>query len=73
MVILGFCAECHSSRGPVYWGKVIGLGRIIVLSTDKDTPLLSVGPIYNARDLYSRLKKAQLDADRRRGVLHIDH
>ncbi len=53
--------------------RMFGLGRVIILSSDKDTPLITVGPIYNARPLYDKLKKAQLEADRRRGVVHIEH
>jgi len=52
--------------------RLFGLGRIVILSTDKGDPVISVGPIRKARQLYDRLKKAQLDADRRRGVVHID-
>lgn len=53
--------------------RLLGLGRVVILSTDKDDPVVSVGPIRHARLLYDRLKKAQLEADRRRGVVHIDH
>lgn len=52
--------------------RILGLGRVVILSSDKDTPVLEVGPIYNARYLYDKLKKAQLEADRRRGVVHIE-
>jgi len=53
--------------------RMFGAGRIIILSSDKDTPVITVGPIYNARQLYDKLKKAQLEADRRRGVVHIEY
>ena len=52
--------------------RILGLGRVLVLSSDKDTPTISVGPIYHARDLYNKLKSAQLEADRRRGVIHVE-
>jgi len=55
-----------------FFQRLFGLGRIIILSSDKDTPIITVGPIYNARQLYDKLKKAQLEADRRRGVVHIE-
>lgn len=53
--------------------RILGLGRIHILSSDKSKPLMPVGPIYNAKDLYNKLKKAQLEADRRRGVIHVEH
>ncbi|GIW50775.1 MAG: hypothetical protein KatS3mg081_0130 [Gemmatimonadales bacterium] len=52
--------------------RMLGLGRVLILSSDKDTPVLSIGPIYHCRELYNRLKKAQLEADRRRGVIHVE-
>jgi hypothetical protein len=42
------------------------------LSSDKDIPIIDIGPIKGARDLYNKLKKAELEADRRRGVVHIE-
>ena len=52
--------------------RMLGLGRVLILSSDKDTPVVNIGPIYNARELYNKLKKAQLEADRRRGVVHFE-
>jgi membrane protein YdbS with pleckstrin-like domain len=52
--------------------RIFGLGRVLILSSDKDTPVINIGPIYNGRELYNKLKKAQLAADRRRGVVHIE-
>jgi len=52
--------------------RIFGLGCLTVLSSDKDTPVLNIGPIHNARSIYDRLKKAQLEADRRRGVVHVE-
>lgn len=52
--------------------RILGIGRVLILSSDKDTENAEIGPLYNARDLYNKLKKAQLDADRRRGVIHIE-
>jgi uncharacterized membrane protein YdbT with pleckstrin-like domain len=52
--------------------RMLGLGRVLILSSDKDTPVVNIGPIYNARQLYNKLKKAQLAADRRRGVVHFE-
>jgi uncharacterized membrane protein YdbT with pleckstrin-like domain len=52
--------------------RLFGLGRIHIETSDKDIPIIDVGPIKGARDLYNNLKKAELDADRRRGVVHIE-
>ena len=52
--------------------RMFGLGRVVILSSDKDTPIINIGPVYNARQLYDKLKNAQLEADRRRGVVHIE-
>ena len=52
--------------------RILGLGRILIHSSDKDTPVTNVGPIAGARDLYNKLKKVQLEADRCGGVVHIE-
>jgi membrane protein YdbS with pleckstrin-like domain/ribosomal protein S27E len=52
--------------------RMFRLGRIIILSSDKDSPVITIGPVYNARELYDNIKKAMLKADRRRGVIHIE-
>jgi membrane protein YdbS with pleckstrin-like domain len=52
--------------------RLFGLGRVRIVSSDPDTPVIEIGPILDARDLYDRVKKAQLEADRRRGVLHVE-
>ncbi len=52
--------------------RVFGLGRVKIRSSDKDTQLMVVGPIREAKQLYDKLKKAQIDADRRRGVVHLE-
>jgi len=52
--------------------RMFGLGRVIILSSDKDTPVITVGPVRKARQLYDTLKKAHFEADRRRGVVHVE-
>jgi len=52
--------------------RILGLGSIIVFSSDKDTPEISLGPVRGARALYDKIKNAALRADRRRGVLHLE-
>ena len=52
--------------------RLAGLGRVNVLSSDKDTPVIVIGPIARARELYTQLKRASISADRRRGVIHVE-
>ena len=52
--------------------RLLGLGSVRVTSSDRDTPHVRIGPIRRPRQLYDLLKRAALDADRRRGVLHIE-
>lgn len=52
--------------------RILGVGNVVIFSTDKDMPKITVGPIRKARQLYDTLKKAHIDADRRRGVIHVE-
>jgi membrane protein YdbS with pleckstrin-like domain len=52
--------------------RMFGLGRVHIETSDKDIPVIDIGPIKGSRDLYDKVKKAELDADRRRGVVHIE-
>jgi membrane protein YdbS with pleckstrin-like domain len=52
--------------------RILGQGKIKILSSDKDTPVETFGPVYQSRTYYDRLKRIQLEADRRRGVVHIE-
>jgi membrane protein YdbS with pleckstrin-like domain len=52
--------------------RLFRLGRIIIFSSDKDSPVITIGPVYKARELYDNIKNAMLKADRRRGVIHIE-
>lgn len=49
---------------------LFGLGCVRILSSDRDTPVLQIGPVRGARQLYDAIKKVQLEADRRQGVIH---
>ncbi len=51
---------------------IFRLGRVVIRSSDKDTQSMVVGPIRQAKQLYDGLKKAQIEADRRRGVVHLE-
>ncbi|MFC1762181.1 PH domain-containing protein [Planctomycetota bacterium] len=56
-----------------FFQKLCGLGVIRILSSDKSDPQMNIGPIHRARQLYDLLKKVQLHADRRRGVIHVEN
>ncbi|RMD84527.1 MAG: hypothetical protein D6820_00975 [Lentisphaerae bacterium] len=50
--------------------RLLGLGTVVVISTDKSFPALAIGPIPNARTVYERLRKAAVKADEQRKVMH---
>ena len=52
--------------------RVLGLGRVHIETSDNDIPVVEIGPVMGSRTLYDKLKKAELEADRRRGVVHIE-
>ncbi len=52
--------------------RLVGVGVVFVESTDATDPTLVIGPVPKAKDLYQRLREAVLEADRRRGVVHIE-
>ncbi len=52
--------------------RVFGLGRVVIVSLDTAAARVVVGPIRQARQLYDKLKKAQLEADRRRGAARLE-
>lgn len=51
---------------------LLGLGTITLLSTDKTSPVLQIGPIRRARQVYDQLKRAMLQADRKSSVIHLE-
>ncbi|OVE77608.1 hypothetical protein BVX99_02245 [bacterium F16] len=52
--------------------RIFGVGTIIIESTDPSDPHLEIGPIAKAADVYQTLRDTAVEADRRRGVLHVD-
>jgi len=54
-------------------GRILGIGTIVVKSSDQSDPILRLGPLANARAVYDVLKKAQAVADRKGRVMHIEH
>ena len=53
--------------------SIFGVGRIVILSTDPSDPVLVFGPVHNSRHLFERLQAAQRQADRRQGVVRVEH
>jgi len=51
---------------------LLGVGSIIVESSDTSDPRMVIGPLRNARGLYDVIQKAQRQADRRQGVVHVE-
>jgi len=51
---------------------ILGIGTIKLFTSDKSDPEFYLKSIRNPRRVYEMLKKASLDADRRRGVVHIE-
>lgn len=51
---------------------IVGVGTVIVITTDKSDPEFTFEKIRNPRKLYDIIKKASLDADRRGSVVHIE-
>jgi len=52
--------------------RLVGIGNVNVISTDKTTPTMTIRGLPDARTVYERLKREALRADRRRGVLHVE-
>jgi membrane protein YdbS with pleckstrin-like domain len=48
------------------------LGTIHVRSSDSSDPLITIGPLPQARQLFEKLQQAQRQADRRQGVVHVE-
>lgn len=51
---------------------VLGIGTVIVVSKDESDPKFEFNKVRYPRELYDVLKKASLDADRRRSVIHVE-
>ena len=51
---------------------VVGVGTVILTTTDKSHPEFEFKKIKNSRELYDTIKKASLSADRRTNVVHME-
>ena len=51
---------------------VVGVGTVILTTTDKSHPEFEFKKIKNSHELYDTIKKAALSADRRTNVVHME-
>jgi membrane protein YdbS with pleckstrin-like domain len=51
---------------------IVGVGTVILTTSDKNQPEFEFKKIKNSRDLYDLIKKASLTADRRNNVVHME-
>jgi membrane protein YdbS with pleckstrin-like domain len=51
---------------------IFGIGTVTLITTDKTDPNFTFQKIKKPRRLYDIIKKASLEADKRRGVVHLE-
>ncbi len=51
---------------------IVGVGSVGLETTDKTDPQFSFKKLKRPRQLYDVIKKASLEADQRRGVIHVE-
>ena len=51
---------------------ILGIGTVILITTDKTDPKFAFEKIRRSRQLYDIIKQASLEADRRSGVVHLE-
>ena len=51
---------------------MVGVGTVILTTSDKSHPEFEFKKIKNSRELYDTIKKASLSADRRTNVVHVE-
>jgi len=51
---------------------IVGIGTIVLITTDKTDPEFVFEKVHRCRLLYDIVKKASLDADKQRGVIHLE-
>jgi hypothetical protein len=51
---------------------IVGIGTVMVITTDKTDPEFTFEKIRNPRKLYDIIKKASLEADRRNNAIHLE-
>lgn len=51
---------------------ILGIGTVSLITTDKTDPQFTFEKMRGPRSLYDIIKKASLDADQQRGVIHLE-
>jgi len=51
---------------------LVGIGTVVLITTDKTDPEFRFEKIHRPKQLYDTIKKASLDADTKRGVVHLE-
>jgi hypothetical protein len=51
---------------------MLGIGKVVLITTDKTDPEFTFKKIRNSRILYDIIKKTSLDADRKTNVIHVE-
>jgi membrane protein YdbS with pleckstrin-like domain len=52
--------------------SLIGIGTVVLITTDKTDPEFSFRKVHRPKQLYDTIKKASLDADAKRSVVHLE-
>lgn len=52
--------------------SLVGIGTVVLTTTDKSDPEFKFEKVHRSRQLYDTIKKASLDADSKRGVVHLE-
>ena len=55
-----------------FFDCIVGVGTILLTTTDKSHPEFVFEKVKNVRELYDAIKKASLSADRRTNVIHME-
>ncbi len=62
--------DVHFQRSVVE--ALVGVGRILVDTSENGGETISIGPVPKARELFDTLQKVQRQADRRQGVMRVE-
>lgn len=52
--------------------SLVGIGTVVLTTTDKSDPEFKFEKVHRSKILYDTIKKASLDADKRRSVVHLE-
>ena len=62
--------DVHFQRSIVE--AIVGVGRILVDTSENGGETISIGPVPKARELFDKLQRVQRQADRRQGVMRVE-